>query len=684
MASEARAEKARKGHPLGHPWSADEIEAVLYNFGTPRGATDHDGVMREMQLKSPGEEITEWALEITIARAKDDLVLTRDGLAEMLGRYPQLSFDWDGSSGNGFNRPMNAQLFQWLDTDGDGVVTEVELQRWARMLPLTDSPASVVADVMQADKTNKGAISESDLYFACVNNQRLATLLELQVKLLDHMLDPPPWRTPPPPDPENEEEEGGGGGHDRWTESQERNKRGMSRAREKPPARSLDPDVKKKKKKFSKTRIVGGGGIFGSSTSDGLSRLAGRVSTLRTSFSSPLSHLSGSGGDYDNSNNGVESPRQNGARSSRLSFSSGLGGLFGHSNTTGGSGSTLGTAQEGEEGEDKEETPSSPRMLGQEEGRSKVPALTGVTNEDGEAMAESSTASSSDGDKASGKASSSSLASPTSALTNRLVSADNRPSLMRKSSWMGPLNSLKPMSSSSSSSSALAETGNKAWNSPLGIVSENMRKDDNSDSDDYELEELERGGPRGRSLSIERKCELRSQRDLIAFTALAKLALQRLDHAEEIRKQNESIMAGEIFSALDESEDGFVDFYELQHFLRTECKVYVTESELSLLHSFDLTKLRGKAFVKKVKDANTGEIREEYDVMASINADIESSIDTSFTPRALAKFLAVPSHHKVRFLACLLSLKMVHCISPFVHLCFFWLSCVVNFLMLHS
>ena len=588
-----------------------------------------------MQLKSPGTEITEWALEIAIARAKDDLVLTRDGLAEMLARYPQLSFDWDGSSGYGFSRPMNAQLFQWLDTDGDGVVTEMELQRWARMLPLTDSPASVVAAVMQADKTNKGAISESDLYFACVNNQRLATLLELQVKLLDHMLDPPPWRTPPPDHETNR-------GVDRWTESQERSKRGMSRAREKPPNRALEPAAKKKKKKmFSKTRIVGGGGIFGSSTGDGLSRLAGRVSTLRTSFSSPLSHLSGGGGNDDDGDNSVGSPRQNGARSSRLSFSSLS--LFGHSNSsTGGSGSNPGTAiDEGDEGP----TPSSPRMLGQEEGRSlpKVPSLTGMESND-EAKTENNINGADGDDNATEDEDSSST---TAAPSDAIVSAEMRPKLVRKSSWMGPLNSLKPMGSGSKGTKVGSSSS-----SGLGIVSESMRNDggngkDSSDSDDYELEELERGGPRGRSLSIERKCDLRSQRDLIAFTALAKLALERLDNAEEIRKQNESIVAGEIFSALDESNDGAVDFYELQHFLRSECNVYVTESDLILLHSFDLTKLRGKAFVKKVKDATTGEIREDFDVMASINADIESSIDTSFTPRALAKFLAVPSHHKV-------------------------------------
>jgi hypothetical protein len=208
---------------------------------------------------------------------------------------------------------------------------------------------------------------------------------------------------------------------------------------------------------------------------------------------------------------------------------------------------------------------------------------------------------------------------------------------------MAPLNNLVPLS--------LPRKSAASGGLSLGAVSEGptneAHDEDDNDDDDNEFIELERGGPRGRSMSIERKCELRSERDLMAFSALAKMALQRLDHAEEIRKQNESIVAGEIFSALDETGDGEVEFWELQHFLRHECQVFVTEAELSVLHSFDLTRLRGKAFVTLVKDAYTGEVAEQFDVVASINADIEAQIDTSFTPRALAKFLAVPSHHKV-------------------------------------
>ena len=87
-------------------------------------------------------------------------------------------------------------------------------------------------------------------------------------------------------------------------------------------------------------------------------------------------------------------------------------------------------------------------------------------------------------------------------------------------------------------------------------------KDDDDDDDDDDIdydsdasleqlyEDMERGGPRGRSSSIERRNDMRNERDLLVFHGISKLSLQRVSEAKQELIQSENAVAGEIFRAI--------------------------------------------------------------------------------------------------------------------------------------
>ena len=66
---------------------------------------------------------------------------------------------------------------------------------WARMLPLGRPTEDFVAAIMAADPTgNNSRVSENDLYFTLRNDVVLASELDVQCKLLMHIMEPPPLR----------------------------------------------------------------------------------------------------------------------------------------------------------------------------------------------------------------------------------------------------------------------------------------------------------------------------------------------------------------------------------------------------------------------------------------------------------------------------------------------------------
>ena len=66
---------------------------------------------------------------------------------------------------------------------------------WSRMLPLGRPTDAFVRAVMAADPSGEGRrVSENDLYFALRNDVILASELDVQCKLLMHIMEPPPVR----------------------------------------------------------------------------------------------------------------------------------------------------------------------------------------------------------------------------------------------------------------------------------------------------------------------------------------------------------------------------------------------------------------------------------------------------------------------------------------------------------
>ena len=81
---------------------------------------------------------------------------------------------------------------------------------------------------------------------------------------------------------------------------------------------------------------------------------------------------------------------------------------------------------------------------------------------------------------------------------------------------------------------------------------------------------------------------LRSERDVLCFKAVAKVNLTRVAFAlHELRRQ-EDTLATEVFNAIDETGDGLIEFWEMQHFLRMEARIVVCEEDMSILHSHDI------------------------------------------------------------------------------------------------
>ena len=429
-----------------------------------------------------------WKLDIMVQRARDDLVLTVDALGDMFKRYPQLAFHWESGTGHGYSRAANAQVFSVLDADNDGRVTPVELLRWARMLTLGRQPTDFVEALMAADKTGKGYISETDLYFALVNNTRLSAELDLQCKMLDHSLEPPSWRSP-------------GDGRLAFSEEEEGAKRGISREREKKRGRGASRGRSKGRRKKQP-------GLFGTLAS----ATANHVTSVRQSFSD----LS-----FSATANRVTSVRQS---FSDMSFLSQGGPPAREAQAEAGAG-----AGGGAEGGGK----LNRRLL---QRRGSWMALNKAIDE---ASPETDPEAKDEGEDAGEE--------------RGLVFGGGVDDI----SGSGPTSPGRPP----------PKDGRQLYD--LGTMSERADEDDESASgsdfsDDYDFEEMERGGPRGRSTSMQRKNELRSERDMLVFSAIAKMGLQRVDHEYEVRRKVESTVAADIFRALDETGDGIVEFWELQ------------------------------------------------------------------------------------------------------------------------
>jgi hypothetical protein len=110
----------------------------------------------------------------TASGAAKDHLLSEDGLAACLARFPTLAFDWDAPIGvlpggggafargggafqaqaqsRAFSREAAANLFRRLDSDGDGWVRAADLRVWRRMLPLGRSEDALVCSVLAGAK----------------------------------------------------------------------------------------------------------------------------------------------------------------------------------------------------------------------------------------------------------------------------------------------------------------------------------------------------------------------------------------------------------------------------------------------------------------------------------------------------------------------------------------------------
>ena len=186
---------------------------------------------------------------------------------------------------------------------------------------------------------------------------------------------------------------------------------------------------------------------------------------------------------------------------------------------------------------------------------------------------------------------------------------------------------------------------------------------------------------------------------MLCFKAVAKVNLTRVAFAQHELRRQEDALATEVFDAIDETGDGLVEFWELQHFLRLETRIVISEEDMSILHSHDIQvssatrykmvvlgfficccdagfapaptplkntrpfttlhhspeynqALRGTEFLHFEASAGGDDAHLEVDILGEMQARLNAGIKTSFSPRELAKFLRVTIfivvHHNTR------------------------------------
>jgi len=186
---------------------------------------------------------------------------------------------------------------------------------------------------------------------------------------------------------------------------------------------------------------------------------------------------------------------------------------------------------------------------------------------------------------------------------------------------------------------------------------------------------------------------------VLCFKAVAKVNLTRVAFAQHELRRQEDALATEVFDAIDETGDGLVEFWELQHFLRLETRIVISEEDMSILHSHDIQvssatrykmvvlgfficccdagfapaptplkntrpfttlhhspeynqALRGTEFLHFEASAGGDDAHLEVDILGEMQARLNAGIKTSFSPRELAKFLRVTIfivvHHNTR------------------------------------